>query len=179
MELKQAIINRRSYKKYDHDTTVSDTVIEEAVALAAYAPNHGMREPWRVIWIKKDRLAEFAALFADFAFKNEPEKKAKHIDTLTKLSGLLVIVGNYDRRQKQFLEDVLAVGAFLQTLSLVLHEAGVGSCIKTPGVITAPGLNDSLDIAADEMIYGFVYLTDTADEVPLKERNNSRLLTEW
>ncbi|TDM12571.1 nitroreductase family protein [Macrococcus lamae] len=179
MELQEAIINRRSCKQYDQDTTVDDIIIEEAVTLAAYAPNHGLREPWRVIWIKKDRLAEFAAVFSDHAFKNDLEKKAKQIETISKLSGLLVVVGNYDRRQKQFLEDVLAIGAFMQNLSLVLHEAGVGSCIKTPGVLTAPGFNDTLSIAPDEMIYGFVYLTDMSDNMLTKQRKNLNLLTEW
>jgi len=179
VELQKAIVERRSCKTYNHHTTADDSIIKEMIQLASYAPNHGMREPWRVIWIKKNRLAEFAALFADHAFKNDSDKKEKHIETLSQLSGVLIVVGKYDRRQKQFLEDVLAVGAYIQNLSLLFHESGIGSCIKTPGVLTVPGFNNALSIAADEMIYSLIYLTDADGSAPIKERKNTELLTEW
>lgn len=86
MELTQAIKERRSIKQYE-DTIVDDSMVKSAIELATYTPNHGMREPWRVIWVKKERLAYFGQLFAEIAFKNNEEKYQSHIETVKKLAG--------------------------------------------------------------------------------------------
>ncbi|WP_158552753.1 nitroreductase [Macrococcoides caseolyticum] len=175
MELKQAIKERRSIKQYE-DTTVDDSVVKASIELATYTPNHGMREPWRVVWVKKERLADFGQLFADIAFKNNEEKYQAHIETVKKLAGVLVIVGKRDRRQKENFEDLLAVGGFMQTLSLALFENGVGSCIKTQPPYLNPKMNDALNVRDDEIIYGVIYLT-AQTEAPHKERKKEHLIT--
>lgn len=175
MELTHAIKERRSIKQYE-DTIVDDSMVKSAIELATYTPNHGMREPWRVIWVKKERLADFGQLFAEIAFKNNEEKYQSHIETVKKLAGVLVVVGKRDRRQKENLEDVLAIGGFMQTLSLALFENGVGSCIKTQPPYLNPKMNEALNIAGDEMIYGAIYLT-AQTEAPYKERKNEQLIT--
>ncbi|GGA99495.1 nitroreductase [Macrococcus hajekii] len=179
MSFKELVKNRRSIKKYETDSHVDDEAVKEAIELAAYAPNHGMREPWRVIWVKKDRIAEYAALFGEHSFKNDADKRQKHIDTVSKLGGILIIAGPIDRRQKQHLEDVLAVGGYMQTLSLALFDMGIGSCIKSPGSMFDPGLNEALNIKDNESIHGFVYLTDLPDDIEDKPRKNLNLLTEF
>lgn len=177
MDLLQAIQDRRSIKVYTEDTTVEDSVIIDVINHATYAPNHGMREPWRVIWIKKEQLQSYAELFAVHSKMSE-DKAQKHIETVTKLSGILLVVGKVDRRQRLFLEDVIAVGAFMQNISLLLHSENIGSCIKTPEVFRLPKFNDELGVALDEMIFGQIYLTSNSNP-PLKERKNINLIIEW
>lgn len=179
MDIRNLIQERRSIKKIEENSYVADALVEEAVKLAAYAPNHGMREPWRVIWIKKDRLLAYAEEFANIAFKGDAEKKQKHIDTMVKLSGILIIVGKRDRRQRQLVEDILAVGGYMQTLSLFLHDQGVGTCIKTPPALLDPQLNQHLNISQDEVIYGQVFMTSLPEKSETKERKNENLLTEY
>ena len=58
MELQEAIANRRSIKKFKHDVEIDDKALYQAIEQAADAPNHGMREPWRMIHITKDRLGD-------------------------------------------------------------------------------------------------------------------------
>lgn len=175
MELKDAIINRRSIKQYI-DTTVEDSTIESAIELATYTPNHGMREPWRVVWVKKDRLEDYAQIFANIAFKNNAEKKMQHVEKTKLLAGILLIIGPRDRRQKESLEDVLAIGGFMQTLSLALYDKGVGSCIKTQPPLLHPELSNHLGCQADEMIYSAIYLT-AQTEAEYKPRKNNNLIS--
>lgn len=92
-----------------------------------------------------------------------------------KLAGVLVIVGKRDRRQKENFEDLLAVGGFMQTLSLALFENGVGSCIKTQP-LSKSKMNDALNVQDDEIIYGVIYLT-AQTEAPHKERKKENLIT--
>ena len=40
--------------------TIDDDKLYQAIEKAADAPNHGMREPWRIIHIAKDRLGEMS-----------------------------------------------------------------------------------------------------------------------
>lgn len=179
MDIRTLIKERRSIKKIEKNTFISDQLVKEAVELAAYAPNHGMREPWRVIWVKKDKLKDYAEHFSNAAFKGDAEKKMKQIETMSKLSGILIIVGKRDRRQRQLVEDILAIGAYMQTLSLFLHDQGVGTCIKTPPALLDIDLNQHLEISMDEVIYGQIFMTVIPEQVEIKERKNEKLLTEY
>ncbi|MGV2874728.1 nitroreductase family protein [Macrococcus capreoli] len=177
MELKEAIKNRRSIKQYI-DTHVEDERVVRAIDLATYSPNHGMREPWRLNWVKKDRLEDYARAFANIAFKNNDAKINKHIESTQLLAGILIVIGPRDRRQKEHLEDVLAIGGFMQTLCLALYEEGVGSCIKTQPPLLNPELSRHLGCNDDEMIYGAVYLT-AQTEAEFKVRKNNQLISEY
>ena len=48
MELQDAIANRRSIKMFKRDMVIDDQVLYQAIEQSTYAPNHGMRQPWRV-----------------------------------------------------------------------------------------------------------------------------------
>ncbi|MDT3992231.1 nitroreductase family protein, partial [Staphylococcus aureus] len=70
MELQQAIANRRSVKKFKRDMHIDDALLYQAIEKAADAPNHGMREPWRVVHVPKDRLGDMSKDISKFAFPN-------------------------------------------------------------------------------------------------------------
>ena len=92
MELQEAIASRRSIKKFKHDMTIDDDKLYQAIEKVADAPNHGMREPWRIIHIAKDRLGEMSRDVTHFAFPNHPEKQEDHYNNVTNLGGMLVLV---------------------------------------------------------------------------------------
>ena len=61
LELQEvSISNRRSVKKFKHDMVVDDQTVYDAIYKATDAPNHGMREPWRLVHISKDKLGDFS-----------------------------------------------------------------------------------------------------------------------
>ena len=72
MELQEAISNRRSVKKFKHDMVVDDQTVYDAIYKATDAPNHGMREPWRLVHISKDKLGDFSRDITRFAFPDSP-----------------------------------------------------------------------------------------------------------
>ncbi|WP_325168124.1 nitroreductase family protein [Mammaliicoccus vitulinus] len=53
--IKKAITERRSVKNYDYEMYVDEEKVFSLVDLATYAPNHGMREPWRLVYISKNK----------------------------------------------------------------------------------------------------------------------------
>lgn len=75
MELQEAISNRRSIKKFKHDMVIDDKALYDAIEKATDAPNHGMREPWRVVHVSKDKLGDFSHDITRFAFPDHPERE--------------------------------------------------------------------------------------------------------
>ncbi|MGF0029363.1 nitroreductase family protein [Staphylococcus pasteuri] len=179
MELQEAISNRRSVKKFKHDMTIDDKALYEAIEKATDAPNHGMREPWRVVHVAKDRLGNMSEDITRFAFPDSPEKRADHYDKVTKLGGMLVLVLKADPRQRQNRENYFAFGAFAQNLMLLLYEAGIGSCWKSPAYIFEPKIRKVLNIEDDEILAGFLYLTDLEEPMTKAKRKNRHLISEY
>ena len=82
-------------------------------------------------------------------------------------------------RQRQSRENYFAFGAFAQNLMLLLYEAGIGTCWKSPQYIFDPKIRKVLDVKDNEILAGFLYLTDL-EEVPTKaKRKNKNLITEF
>src|SRR5690625_4698554 len=58
--LKEVIKNRRAVKKGYTNEEVTEDLVRELLADASWAPTHGMREPWRFVFVHQDRLPTFA-----------------------------------------------------------------------------------------------------------------------
>src|SRR5690625_1860439 len=58
--LKEVIKNRRAVKKGYTNEEVIEDLVRELLADASWAPTHGMREPWRFVFVHQDRLPTFA-----------------------------------------------------------------------------------------------------------------------
>lgn len=174
MELQHAIKYRRSIKKFDRDMHIDEDAVREAVVEAANAPNHGMREPWRVVYVPKHKLGEMSKEVTRYAFPREPEKQKSHYDAVTNLGGFLAIIMTCDARQREENENYLAVGAYAQNLLLLLYEKGIGTCWKTPTYIFHPKVRNIFGVLPDERLIGFVYLTDLEDNSGKEARRKNR-----
>ncbi|SCT24026.1 nitroreductase family protein [Staphylococcus caeli] len=176
MELQEAIANRRSIKKFKRDMRIDDTALYQAIKQAADAPNHGMREPWRVVHIAKDRLGTMSKQLSEIAFHNLPKKQESHYEAVTNLGGMLALIVKEDPRQKENLENHMAFGAYAQNLMLLLHEAGIGTCWKSPAYIFMPEIRDMFGVKDNEKLVGFLYLTDLEDKVLHRSRHVDQII---
>lgn len=179
MELQQVIQERRSVKNYDHDMHIDEEKLMSLVDLATYAPNHGMREPWRLVYVSKDKINEFAKKVATSAFVNDEKKQEQHIEKVSRLGGIFVILARRDTRQKENLENQMAVATFMQNLMLLIHEACMGSCWKTPDYIFKPTFRDIVGANDDEDVNGFLYVTEKDENAVFSRRKNKSTLTKW
>ncbi|UXR78796.1 MULTISPECIES: nitroreductase [unclassified Staphylococcus] len=181
MELQDAIKNRRSIKKFKHDMHIDEAAVHQAITDAADAPNHGMREPWRTVYVPKHKLGEMSREISRYAFPREPEKQQSHYDAVTNLGGFVAMIMKCDARQREENENYLAVGAFAQNLLLLLYEQGIGTCWKTPQYIFNPKVRQAFGVLPDERLVGFIYLTDLKEEDKMKkcERKNRGLITDF
>ena len=61
---------------------------------------------------------------------------------------------------------------------LLLYEAGIGTCWKSPLYIYDPKVRKTLGIKKeDEVLAGFLYLTDLEEDMPKAPRKNRNLIT--
>ena len=98
---------------------VDDQTVYDAIYKATDAPNHGMREPWRLVHISKDKLGDFSRDITRFAFPDSPDKREDHFHAVTNLGGMLLLILKDDPRQRQSRENYFAFGAFAQNLMLL------------------------------------------------------------
>lgn len=179
MELQDAIAHRRSIKIFKRDMTIDDNALYQAIQQATDAPNHSMREPWRVIHIAKERLGPMSKQLSEVAFPNLDKKQENHYNTVTNLGGMLALILKRDPRQREDLENNMAFGAFAQNLMLLLHEAGIGTCWKSPAYIFTPEIRSIFNVKDDEQLVGFLYLTDLQDEMPYRKRHVDQVIEKF
>ncbi len=170
MNLKDAILNRRSIKIFG-ESTIDVDVVKQAINSAIYAPNHGVREPWHIKYVQKEQLEQYAEQIGDIAFKGDEQKKRNHASKLSMLGGILVVSVDRDVRQKQHHENLMAGGAFMQNLMLLLHAEAVGTCWHTPGYMFTPEYYQMMNISSDQEIIAELYLMDVNDDNS-SERSN-------
>ena len=114
MELQEAISNRRSVKNLNTIWWLMIKRFTMQYIKATDAPNHGMREPWRLVHISKDKLGDFSRDITRFAFPDSPDKREDHFHAVTNLGGMLLLILKDDPRQRQSRENYFAFGAFAQ-----------------------------------------------------------------
>jgi len=165
--LAQIIRERRAVKKGYSDKEVKGELVLELLEDAAWAPTHGMREPWRFIFVGADRLPEFAKQVAS---TYPEERQQNREDYLNEPNAILVAVMEEADIPKQWDENFGAIAALIQNFWLLAWERQLGVVWKTNPHIYDEKVKEILNISENEKIVGFLHL-GYFDEAPaIKER---------
>lgn len=168
LSVKQAIVQRRSIKVFngqpvDRETLL--TVLEDA----KWAPNHGNREPWRLVVACGKELTELHELLREFGVPKwkelSEEDLTKNMKKFTSPGAYAFIIVPEDVRQKERLEDYAAASAFIQNTQLLAWDLGIGSCWKTPPFIDAPKFREAMGVKQGERIISMLQF-GYFDEMP-------------
>ena len=142
----EAIENRRSIRKYQ-SRTVPESVINEILKAAGWAPSAHNAQPWRFIvlddaLVKRD-LAEamaesWATDIAKDGLKIEANVRKLRVERFATAPALLLAcltmdgMNKHSNQKGQTAERDLAMqslGAALQNMLLAAHEKGLGACL--------------------------------------------------
>ncbi|OLN24213.1 nitroreductase [Domibacillus antri] len=166
--IKTIIAERRSIKKFN-GSPVAKSDVTAILDAAAWAPNHGNREPWRFIVAAESGLNEIRDTMKECTIQKWEEMPADELEKKTagfKLPGAFVfVIVPEDVRQKERLEDFSAVSALIQNAQLLAWEKGIGTCWKTPVWIDAPKFRQALDVKPGERIVAMLQF-GYYDELP-------------
>ncbi|WP_420808743.1 nitroreductase family protein [Bacillus salacetis] len=163
MSITEAIKGRRSIKRFRSDA-VPQEVLFELLNTASWAPNHGLREPWRFILFMEDGREQLAE-----AIINNPGGKKKTPEMIREnimnAPVSMLVVMNEDPRQKEWEEDYAAVSAFIQNFQLAAWEKGIGTIWKTSPFIHSPFFRNQAGVKPGEKIVGLIH-TGYPEKVP-------------
>ncbi|RKD22932.1 nitroreductase [Ammoniphilus oxalaticus] len=144
------ITERRSIKRFKADPISEDTILN-LLNTAAWAPNHGLREPWRFILFMGEGREKLARTLIDNPIKGPKKKSPEAIrENILRIPIHLLIVMQEDPRQKEWEEDFAAVSAFIQNLQLAAWEQKIGSIWKTGPYIYSPYVREQFGIKPGE-----------------------------
>lgn len=184
MRASEAIRERRSIKRFT-DRPVSREEIETLLAAATLAPNHRLTQPWRFYVLGPDaRYAYGLALGERKAKKIEDPDAARTVrETVAQEHRALpcmiaVAVVNNDNPEIRD-EDYAAAMMAIQNLALTAVEVGLGTHIKTGGVMGDAAARAAAGVRDDQRIVAIVNVGTPADVPPAKKREDAAAFTTW
>ena len=180
----EAIERRRSIKRFS-DRPMTRAQVERLLAAAVLAPNHRLTQPWRFYVLgPRARRAYGEALgerkakqVADPAVAAQVREKvaSEHAALPVMIAVAMREDPNPEIREEDFGACMMAV----DNLMLAALEEGLGTHIKTGGVMQDPAARAAVGVAPDERIVAVVHL-GVPQEVPVpKPRLPAAGLTRW
>ena len=113
MEVKQAILERRTIRKYS-DKAISDETVTEIIRAGMYAPSAGNQQSWEFLIIRdRDKISKI--------------KEFHPYAPMVESAGALILVcGNTNREvfEGYWVQDCSAA---IQNMLLAAHDMGIGS----------------------------------------------------
>ncbi len=173
------IKERRTVKAANmNGAAIPDTVVNNILQLADYAPTHGRTEPWRFYIYTGSSLRQFCADHAALYWENtaEEDRKQQTFDNLAhagdKVSHLVVAAMKRTANTKiPVMEELAATAAAIQNILLGAEAMGIAAIWNTGGMALKEPMKRYLALNTDDQVMGLIYLGYTDQEKKEAVRN--------
>lgn len=159
--LEKIIRERRTIHQFS-DKGVPKAVVERALELSLWAPNHHVTNPWQYVVIGKSSRQVISKLAVEFKSRKASlsETQAQAITTPYLTVPVLVAVGcKRSEKPQQAREDYASVAAGLQNAALYLWSLGIGTKWTSGEVTRAEGTYQVLKVnPAETELVGFLWI---------------------
>ncbi len=166
-EVNQLIRQRRSVFPKDYTgESVADTVVEQLLENANWAPTHKLTEPWRFRVFTGAGLQTLARLQGDCYKKvteaNGTFKEDRYQALLNKplLSSHIISIG-MKRDEKASVPEVEEIGAVfcsVQNMYLTATAYGIGCYLSTGGITYFEEAKELFGLRSEDKLLGFLHL---------------------
>jgi nitroreductase len=162
MELKEAIENRRSIRRFK-DKPIEKKTIERLINAAMWAPSGMNRQNWFFVVVQgtiKEKLIEISRrAFDKFIYKNLSKVFHDRVDVINEskrffytLGSAPIIVCVYRISTVEGeLTDIQSVAAAIENLLLLLCDEGLGGCWMTGSVYLEDEINEILGVEGKKL----------------------------
>ena len=184
MNVIDAIAQRRSIKKFE-DRPLSREEIEPLLDAAVLAPNHHLTQPWRFYVLGPEARRQYglalgerkARKVADPDAANAVREKtaAEHVAFPALIAVAMVVDEKAETRE----EDYAAVMQAIGYLMLAAVARGLGTHMRTGGVMDDPAARAAVGVAAGERIVTLLSVGVPAELPAPKVRQEARTVTTW
>jgi nitroreductase len=179
------IRNRRSCKPaLMNGEKIADSLINELLKLADWAPTHAHTEPWRFVVFANSAVQNFCKDHAEMYKANtSPEKFeiAKYEKLLHNADKASHLLATYMKRGTNpkitFMEEVCATAAAMQNILLASSSLNIAALWSTGGLTYHTAMKNYFGLKEEDQMIGLLYLgyTDMPPKrgeriVPLKDK---------
>ena len=186
MDAISAITQRTSVRRFRPDP-VPREIIQRLLECAVRAPNHKLTEPWRfsvMTGAARDRFADIRAghrlkRFADPSTV-EARSAADKVRAESRATPAFVVVmaaQNPDEITRE--EDYAATMMAVANLMIAAQSLGLGTYLKTGGVMRDPGLLQLARVPENFRVVAIVSVGYPAEEESPRRRKSATELTHW
>jgi len=183
MDAITAITQRTSARRFRPDPVPRDS-IQQLLDCAVRAPNHKLTEPWRFSVLTggaRDRLAEIRAghrlkRFADPSSADAQAAADKVRRESQEIPAYLVIMAAQNPDENIREEDYAATMMAIANLMIAAESLGLGTSLKTGGVMRDPALLQLAAVPENFRVVGIVSLGYPAEaELPRRRKPAAEL----
>lgn len=186
MDTFDAIARRASVRVFRPDPVPADAVLRLLEA-AVRAPNHKLTEPWRFVVVTGEGRRRFAELRRGHRAQRFPDPTApeavaaidktyrEHLDTPAFIFVLQELSEDAVRREEDYASVMMAV----QNLMLAAEAEGLGTYLKTGGIMNDPQVRELVGAAATQRIVGIISAGYPAETTAPRRRTPASQLTRW
>lgn len=131
--------------------------LDDLLALAAAAPDHGLLQPWRFIVVPVAQRHRLAEVFALALIDRDPGATLEQIEAAREKAHraplLLVAIACLGEREPNSptLERMVSMGAAIQNLLLGAHALGYGAGLTSGQAMSSPRLHSLCGMGAAEV----------------------------
>jgi nitroreductase len=184
MQTIDAITARRSVKRFTNRPIRRDE-IEPLLELAVLAPNHRLTEPWRFYILGPEARYGYGLALGERKAKKQPNADAARAlrDAVAEEHRALpcmIVVAVVDNENPEIREeDYAATMMAIENLALAAVDRGLGTHLKTGGVMLDPAARLAAGVKDNERIVAVVNLGEPAEVPPVKNRQPATTVTTW
>jgi nitroreductase len=186
MDAITAIKQRSSVRRY-RPQPVAREVVEHLLECAVRAPNHKLTQPWRFAVITgtaKERYAEIRARHRLKRFAEPASAEAasaadkvrrEALDTPLHIIAMAAVSPDEITREEDYAATMMA----LANLMIAAESLGLGTYLKTGGVMQDPDLAKLVEMPDHFRVIGLISLGYPADQEQPRRRKPAAELTRW
>lgn len=184
MPIPDIIEQRRSIKRFT-ERQVTRGEIETLLAAAILAPNHRLTNPWRFYVLGPAARYAYGLAVGERKARKQPDAEAarrlretvaaEHRALPCMIAVAVVENENPETREEDYAAAMMAV----ENLALTAVALGLGSHIKTGGVMGDPAARAAAGVGDGERIVAIVNVGEPAELPPPKKREPASSFTTW
>jgi nitroreductase len=183
MDAIDAIQQRTSVRRYRPDP-VSRETIERLLECAVRAPNHKLTEPWRFAVLTGGAKAGLAEIRAAHRLKKADDHEARaradkaRRETLESPALIVVMARTSEddiTREEDYAAVMMAIGNFMTAA----QSLGLGTYLKTGGVMRDPALAELIGLPEGYRVVGILSVGYPVEAEPPRRRRPAGELTSW
>jgi nitroreductase len=187
-KLNALIAERRSIFQQSYTgEKVDDSIIEQMIENATWAPTHKLTQPWRFIVFTGEGIRQLAEgqaeVYKTATTKRDNFKQDKYEGLLKKpLLSSHIIVVCMSRDPKKAIPEVEEIGAVfcaIENMHLTAQVYGVGCYLSTGGITYFEEAKKLFGLEEDDRLIGFMHVGMPKDQPKAPKRKPVEEVTQW